>query len=382
MYDILDFGDMINDKGRMDAYINALRTVVESDSVVLDIGTGTGIFSLMACKFGARKVYAIEPLDTIQLAKDLAQENNYFKYITFYQGDSRKIELPEMANIIISDLRGRLPLFEQNIPTVIDARKRFLAPSGTLIASQDTLWAALVEAPEMYRRFTGPWNGDELGINMKSALSFVTSTWWTSDECDKGMVAEPICWATINYYTIESPDITGDLTWKIDQGALVHGIRVWFDTVLIKNIGFSNAPDQIRHIYRSMFFPWPEPVNLEKGDTVSITLQADLVSDEYVWRWNTRVDIDGDPKKVRAEFKQTSFNGNPLSISDLQKRAAGYRPILNDDGLIDLHIMNMMEQGLILEDMSHRIVEQFPERFRDLSQALAYVGELSIKYSH
>ena len=65
----------------------------------------------------------------------------------------------------------------------------------------------------------------------------------------------------------------------------------------------------------------------------------------------------------------------------MRKRAANYKPALNEDGVVDHQIMNMMEQGLILEDITRRIVEQFPERFRDFSQALAYVGELSIKYS-
>jgi len=61
---------MITDKARMDGFEAALRQAVKPGSVVLDIGTGTGIFSLLACRFGARKVYAIEPDNAIQLARD------------------------------------------------------------------------------------------------------------------------------------------------------------------------------------------------------------------------------------------------------------------------------------------------------------------------
>ena len=95
MYDIHDYGGMINDSVRMTAYIRSLRSIITPESVVLDIGTGPGIFALMACQLGARKVYAIEPMDVIELAKELAEINNFSERITFIQDRSANVELPE-----------------------------------------------------------------------------------------------------------------------------------------------------------------------------------------------------------------------------------------------------------------------------------------------
>jgi len=382
MYDIVDFGEMIYDKGRMDAYIGALRSVINSDSVVLDIGTGTGIFSLIACKFGARKVYAIEPDNTIQIARDLAVANGFSKRITFIQDVSTKVELPEAATVIISDLRGKLPLYGHHLPSIIDARKRHLAPSGVLIPIQDTLWAALVEAPNLYMHYSDPWDKNDLEIDMKLALHAVMNTMWGRKDCDARIVAEPKSWVTLDYNTLDGPDVVGELAWEVESSGTVHGFRVWFDTVLSDGVGFTNAPDQPEHIYGSLFFPWSEPVAVEVGDSVSVSLKANLVGDDYIWRWDSKVFVSGDPNKMKADYKQSSFDGMPISLSNMRKRAANYKPSLNEDGAVDHQIMNMMEQGLILEDISHRIIEQFPERFRDLSQALAYVGALSVKYSH
>src|SRR5690606_13264599 len=111
-YSISAFGDMITDETRMDAYVAALQRGVTADTVVLDIGTGTGIFALLACQFGARHVYAVEPGDAIHVARRIAQENGYADRITFIQDLSSNITLPEPADLIISDLRGVLPLFE------------------------------------------------------------------------------------------------------------------------------------------------------------------------------------------------------------------------------------------------------------------------------
>ncbi|HEY9300449.1 MAG TPA: 50S ribosomal protein L11 methyltransferase, partial [Phormidium sp.] len=152
MYSISGYGSMIADKGRMDAYVKALRQTVKPDSVVVDIGTGTGIFALLACQFGARKVYAIEPSDAIQVAKEIAAKNGYGDRIIFIQDISTKVKLPEFADVIISDIRGMLPLFQQHIPAIIDARKRLLAEGGIIIPQRDILWAAVVEVPHLYSR--------------------------------------------------------------------------------------------------------------------------------------------------------------------------------------------------------------------------------------
>ena len=68
MYSLTDFGRMIEDSVRMQAHAEALRRVVHEGSVVVDIGCGTGIFSLIACQCGARRVYAIDPSEFVHLA--------------------------------------------------------------------------------------------------------------------------------------------------------------------------------------------------------------------------------------------------------------------------------------------------------------------------
>src|SRR2546426_7231890 len=110
VYTISQFGDMIHDRVRTNAYAEALRTSVNPDSVVLDIGTGSGILALLACKFGARRVYAIEPGEAIQLARELAAANGVAQRIEFIRNVSTRVTLPESADVIVPDLRGVLPL--------------------------------------------------------------------------------------------------------------------------------------------------------------------------------------------------------------------------------------------------------------------------------
>ena len=110
MFNIVDYGRMIQDSARLDAYTEALRRVVTRESVVADIGAGTGIFTVLACRLGARKVYAIEPNETFNVLREVIAENGITDRVECYRAFSSDITLPERASVVISDLRGAMPL--------------------------------------------------------------------------------------------------------------------------------------------------------------------------------------------------------------------------------------------------------------------------------
>lgn len=132
MYSLHFYGQMLADGLRMDAYEAALRRTVKPSSVVMDLGSGPGVFALLACKLGARRVYAVEPDNVIGLAREVASANGFADRIEFFEDLSTNITIPEPASIIISDLRGVLPWFQQHLPAVKDARERLLARGGVL----------------------------------------------------------------------------------------------------------------------------------------------------------------------------------------------------------------------------------------------------------
>ncbi len=54
-------------------YFIERNPAVVADKVVLDLGCGTGILSMMAVRAGAKKVYAVDNSDIIHKAKDIVR---------------------------------------------------------------------------------------------------------------------------------------------------------------------------------------------------------------------------------------------------------------------------------------------------------------------
>src|SRR5882762_2567167 len=169
-YDLPTYGKMMTDRVRTGAYCQALALAVKPDDVVVDLGACAGIFTLHACRLGARLVHAIEPNDAIQIAREVVHANGFSQQVTFHQAMSFQVELAEPCDVLITDPRGVLPLYEQAIPTIIDARRRLLKPGGVLIPQRDTIWAALVEANEIYSAHCeDPWRRSNDGFNLEAA---------------------------------------------------------------------------------------------------------------------------------------------------------------------------------------------------------------------
>src|SRR5205823_3186080 len=169
MYSLSAYGSMLADRARVDAYAQALRKTVRPGSVVVEIGTGPGVFAALACQLGAGRVFAIEQGEIIQVAREVAAANGCADKIEFFEGLSDRVTLPVRADVILSDLRGVLPFFQRHIPAIMDARQRFLAPGGTMIPRKDALWVAVVEAPKCYGELVDPWDQNPFGQNLSPA---------------------------------------------------------------------------------------------------------------------------------------------------------------------------------------------------------------------
>jgi type I protein arginine methyltransferase len=378
MYSLSAFGAMIADSGRSNAYAEAIAAAVRPGDVVADIGCGPGLLSFLACRAGARRVFAIEADDSIQVARELAVANGLANIIEFHQSDSSRTELPERVNVIVADVRGVLPLYRDAIALLEDAKHRFLVPGGILIPQRDVLKAALVEAPQDYSEFTSPWQKTVAGLDLRSPISQILNQLHKASFRREQLLTAPLDWGVLDYAAGAQSRAAAELHFDVTRGGTVHGICVWFEATLFGNKGYSTQPGT-PSVYGQMFLPWLKPVNVEEGSKIHVELHADLVIGEYIWRWNTKIpETSGHPA---MHFAQSTFQGAMFSLQSLRRQEVNHKPSLSEAGQAELWILERMTGDATLQSIAQGAFEQFPGLFTSWQAAFDRVAELSKRLS-
>ena len=142
------------------------------------------------------------------------------------------------------------------------------------------------------------------------------------------------------------------------------------------------APEAVNvsDVYGRAFFPWPNPVELEPDDRVSFRMKANVVRDQYIWRWETTIHAGGHKQDIKAHFRQSSLLGQPLSLESLKKREAECVPAPNEDARIDAFILSRIDGHTSLSQIAHALAANFPSRFNGWQDALSRVGKLTAQY--
>jgi len=377
-YSLDQFAAMFADPVRMAAYQAAIQECVRPDDVVLDLGCGPGIFSLLACKAGARRVYAIDQNGVVEFGRHLALVNGFADRVHFLLGDSRQIHLPERVQVVVSDVRGVLPLFSHAVGTLEDARIRFLAEGGQLLPKRDTLICAVMEAPETYQRITEVWKAVP-NLDLSSGLPLVLNGFYRQRFKPEQVISQPRAWHSLDYDTGAKAPAGAKFQLPIVRGGTGHGFGVWFETQLTNSIGYSTAPEVGDTVYGHIFLPWLQPVPLNEGEECSVDLRAHLVGNDYIWQWETVLTAVNDRPSIH--FQQSNFYGSLLPSSLLKKHATEFVPVLSEAGLAESWLFQSMNGNRRLEDIANEAAQRFPHVFRRVEDAFNRVADIAEKFA-
>ena len=99
---------MLKDEPRMAAYAAAVEANADfiKGRVVLDVGAGTGILSLLCARAGARAVYAVEASPMAEHMRSIVELNGFADVITVFQSPMEETTLPEQVDVCISEWMG------------------------------------------------------------------------------------------------------------------------------------------------------------------------------------------------------------------------------------------------------------------------------------
>ena len=150
---------MMNDDARNEAYYRGLRSSVGPASTVFEIGTGSGLLSMMAARLGAQQVVTCEAEPVIATAaQHIISRNSLDRRIKLLTKRSTEVELGtdlmRPADILVSEIFSSELLGERVLPSIEDAKRRLLRPGGRVIPAVGSIMVAL-------------FAGDDVGLNLR-----------------------------------------------------------------------------------------------------------------------------------------------------------------------------------------------------------------------
>ena len=254
-----------------------------------------------------------------------------------------------------------------------------------MIPRRDTILVALVEAGEVYRDLTAPWDY-AYGVSMTAAEKVVLNDW--SDENPeqfrkKSLLTEPQVWAEIDYWTVESPGVSpAHIIQPAARSGTAHGFLMWFDSEIAEGIRVSNHPgeEKVPKVYGCGFFPLLEPVAVLEGDTIEIDIQAPYSRDHSSWNWHTKIFSGDERQEIKADFEQSTGFYETMEKAALDSTVLALKPSRSETGELDYFILGAMDGDQTIEQIANRVHKSFPARFKTQREAQRYVNALSQDY--
>jgi predicted RNA methylase len=146
----------LKDEARTLAFRNAIRTVVRSGDVVVDVGAGSGILSFFAAEAGAAKVYAVEmdPVSAAALRRSIDLNPHVADRICVVEGEASVVPLPCAADVVVAEIIETGLVEEQQVPVLNALRRRGVITRATrLIPASYETTLQLVTADHRYYGF-------------------------------------------------------------------------------------------------------------------------------------------------------------------------------------------------------------------------------------
>jgi protein arginine N-methyltransferase 1 len=365
----------LRDRHRVSAYERALREVVRPGDIVVDLASGTGILGMLACRAGARRVYAIEESGIAGLARQIARANGFDDRITSVRGHSRLVTIPERADVVVCDQIGGFGLEAGIFELAKDVRQRFLRPGGTLIPSAVDLVVAAVEHSGLSGRLRF-WKKRPADFDCTPAVEIAANTGYPARLQPEHLLSAPVSAATLDL-TIEQSlplQLTGAL--RASRDGVLHGIGGWFVARLSPHVTMTNSPLSAERIYRrQVFFPIAEPVPIQAGSAIDVSMR--ILPADTMYAWEVRVEPRSGPPLT---FRHTTLRGMLLAREDLAPTNPAHRPRLTSPGVARLKVLRLCDGDHALSDIERAVYEKHADLFASPEEAALFVAEVVTRY--
>jgi Ribosomal protein L11 methyltransferase (PrmA) len=373
------------DQVRLSAFQRALDEVAKPGDVVLDLGAGTAIMGLLACRAGAKQVYSIDENAMIEVARKVCQANGFQDRMTFIKALSTQVDLPEKVDVLIADQIGYFGFEAGILQYFSDARERFLKPDGKMIPSRIDLCVAPIECAEGWADVEF-WNNSPVGFNFSPVRTIAANIGYPVKFRPDQLLGDPATAYSLDLSFATAAPFKLAASIAATRPGTLHGIGGWFSAQLSPGVTMSNSPLAPQPINRmNVFFPIDRPVSIDEGDRVDISMHimpADMV---VTWRVEVRAAArteDGQSSSIsKGQFAHSTWKGMLICKEDLERTRRDSTPKLTPRGEARLSVLKLCDGQRALSEIEQEVYRRHPSLFRSVNEAAVFVAEVVTRYS-
>lgn len=361
----------LRDRVRLGLYSSAIKAVVRPGFKVLDLGTGTGVLGLICLRAGAGRLFAVDAGPLLEAAKVVFAAEGLSERVVSIRGLSTAVDLPDRVDVVICDQVGHFGFEAGIVEYLLDARRRFLQPDGTLIPARIVLQVAAVESSECYRPMAD-WQPDVVGREFQWLRRYAVNTKRAAHLQPTDLVTAPAKLGVIDLHTVDSSLLSWNAALTVSRDATLHGIGGWFECELADGVWMTNSPLAASPIQRPQaFLPLEQPIGVSAGDVLSVTVMSRPAEDVITWT----VEVPS----ARQTLRHSTWQGRLLGPQDLRRASPAHVPRLTRQAEARQIVLGYCDGRTAAGEIRDRVLREHQALFPSADEASRFVSHVLYK---
>jgi SAM-dependent methyltransferase len=267
---------LIGDRVRNQAFEAALKALITpGETIVADIGAGTGYLGLLAARLGAKEVYLYESGPVAGVAEAVLACNKA-RNCHLLPFASYEMDAPPKVDLVVSETLGNYPLEEDIVATINDALRRHLRPGGQVIPRGISQFVAPVVSPRWHDELS-VWRSVHPDIDFAPAEQLSRNNVYVRKIEASGLMAggeSAVVWDRLDLTRQNRSSRKGVARWTIARSETIYGFASWWQVDLVPGLVLSTAPWAPATHWEQLYFPIASPLEVVAGEHVQLSLRS------------------------------------------------------------------------------------------------------------
>ncbi len=270
--------EMLNDEQRNNAFEQALRNAITPGTIVLDIGSGTGLLAMMAARAGAKETFTCEMVPQLaELTRATVALNGFSEQVVTLAKKSTSLmmgyDMIRKANLLVTETVDCGLLGEGIVASIAHAKANLLTDDAQIVPCGGTVYAMVVESPRL-RNLNQARTAS--GFDVSLANRYQTAHYFPVRLAAFEYTALTKPFEVFHFDFENGPVVPEQKTISVraQRDGMAQCVIFWFDMQLDAEISISNEPGSTTH-WEQALQCLDREIPVCAGDTLEVAAEHD-----------------------------------------------------------------------------------------------------------